>query len=159
MRRRVVALLVCGLLGSALYAQQPQGSQLRWSFARSQGAAPVDNMQRVKASVGGSYTYVAGVSGDGLRFDGYTTGMTVPMSSVRALGRGGFTVQAWVALNTYPWNWVPIVDQEEVRQEGFLLGRLPSTANGKASSPRQPFRSRSGRTSQALMRPAMAMAC
>jgi hypothetical protein len=29
---------------------------------------------------------------------------------------GGFTVEAWVALDAYPWNWVPIVDWERDMQ-------------------------------------------
>lgn len=48
--------------------------------------------------------------------------MTVPWQASDAAVREGFTVEAWVALNTYPWNWAPIVDQEEDRQEGFFFG-------------------------------------
>jgi hypothetical protein len=31
-------------------------------------------------------------------------------------------VEAWVALDTYPWNWVPLVDQEEYQQNGYFFG-------------------------------------
>ena len=63
-----------------------------------------------------------GVSGDALRFDGYTTSMTVPAHDAPVVGKNGFTVEAWVALNTYPWNWVPVVDQEDQQQAGYFLG-------------------------------------
>lgn len=43
--------------------------------------------------------------------------MTVPWQASDAAVREGFTVEAWVALN-----WVPVVDQEEDRQEGFFFG-------------------------------------
>jgi hypothetical protein len=94
----------------------------QWSFDRNQSAAPVDSNRGMTGKIDGYYTYVAGVSGDALRFDGYTTSMTVPTHGASIVGRNGFTVEAWVALNTYPWNWVPVVDQEEEQQAGFFFG-------------------------------------
>ncbi|HZC42711.1 MAG TPA: LamG domain-containing protein [Acidobacteriaceae bacterium] len=94
----------------------------QWSFARGQGAAPKDSVRGVKGTLAGYYKYVSGASGDGLRFDGYTTSMTVSADNSAVLGEDGFTVEAWVALNTFPWNWVPIVDCEEQQQEGFFFG-------------------------------------
>jgi hypothetical protein len=76
----------------------------------------------VKATLGGSYSYLPGVSGEALRFDGYTTRMTVKLPEGESAARNGFTIEAWVALNTYPWNWVPVVDQELDRQEGYFFG-------------------------------------
>ncbi len=83
---------------------------------------PVTTCEEYRGTLGGYYTYVAGVSGDALRFDGYTTSMTVRSHDVTIAGRKDFTVEAWVALNTFPWNWVPIVDEEEEQQEGFFFG-------------------------------------
>lgn len=119
---RLVVVLLCLCLAVALCAQQRENSSRRWSFDRTQGASPLDSTRGEKASLSGSYAYVPGVAGDALRFDGYTTAMTIPASDRWALGRGGFTVEAWVALNTYPWNWVPIVDHEAQRQQGFTFG-------------------------------------
>lgn len=121
MFRTAFALWLCGFSGCALHAQKSP-MDARWQFAASQGAVAVDSVHGEKAAIGGSYAYVAGVSGAGLRFDGYTTGMTVPYQPADAAARNGFTVEAWIALNTYPWNWAPIVDQEEDRQEGFFFG-------------------------------------
>ena len=122
MRREMYVLLLCSFFVSTLHGQLPQSSALNWSFARNQGAAPIDSMRGEKASLTGDYSYVAGVSGDALRFDGYTTSLTIPVKDVGTLGRDGLTVEAWVALNTYPWSWVPVIDQEQARQEGFALG-------------------------------------
>lgn len=119
--RSVWVLLVCPLFAGVLYGQA-RGLAAQWTFARGQGAAPRDTVSGVKAKISGYYKYVRGASGDGLRFDGYTTSMTIPAQDVPATGKHGFTVKAWVALNTYPWNWVPVVDQEEQRQEGFFFG-------------------------------------
>jgi hypothetical protein len=121
MQRAVLALFLAGLLGVAVQAQNGP-LDLRWDFARSQGAAPIDTLRGVKAALQGEYAYVPGVAGDGLRFDGYTTSMTVPWRDADNQLPNGFSLGAWVALNTYPWNRVPIVDQEQDDQQGFLFG-------------------------------------
>jgi hypothetical protein len=124
MRQKFPAFLFCMFCAGAVQAQQT--TELHFSFAQSQGATPVDRMRGEKAALGGEYSYVPGVSGDAVRFDGYTTRMTVKVADAeqvgQAIGRNGFTVEAWVALNTYPWNWVPVADQELDRQEGFFFG-------------------------------------
>ena len=33
-----------------------------------------------------------------------------------------FTVSAWIALNNYPWNWAPLVDDSDGQQVGYFLG-------------------------------------
>lgn len=124
MRRRFPAFLLCIVCAGTVQAQQT--NDLYFPFAKAQGATPVDRMRGENAALGGEYSYVPGVSGDAVRFDGYTTRMTVKVADAeqvgQAIGRNGFTVEAWVALNTYPWNWIPVVDQELDRQEGFFLG-------------------------------------
>ncbi|HZZ37859.1 MAG TPA: LamG domain-containing protein [Acidobacteriaceae bacterium] len=116
----IVAVLACILPPASVRGQQ-SGGGLDWSFARTQGAVPVDSLRGVRAKLEGFYSYIPGVSGDGVRFDGYTTGMTVSAKDAGIEARKGFTIEAWVALNTYPWNWVPVVDQELNHQEGFAL--------------------------------------
>jgi hypothetical protein len=34
----------------------------------------------------------------------------------------GFTVESWVALDAYPWNWIPLIDHERDNQAGYLFG-------------------------------------
>jgi hypothetical protein len=70
----------------------------------------------------GKYSYVPGVTGDALRLDGYTTSMTVAASDLPPFGPDDFAVEAWVALNTYPWNWAPIADQQIAHEAGFFFG-------------------------------------
>lgn len=121
MWRACVALLLCSIFGPILWGQcSPPDA--RWSFSHSQGSTPTDSIHGEKAALSGYYAYAPGVIGDGLRFDGYTTSMTVPWRPADLNVRDGFTIQSWVALNTLPWNWVPILDQETDRQEGFSLG-------------------------------------
>jgi hypothetical protein len=120
-RRGIRALLVCSLCGGILFGQSTTPTA-QWSFVRSEGPTPVDSIRGQKGRLDGFFSYVAGVSGDALRFDGDTTSMTVPFRDAPVVGKNGFTLEAWVALNTYPWNWVPIVDQEDQQQAGYFLG-------------------------------------
>lgn len=120
MRAGYFVFLFCGLCSSVLRAQP--APDLQFPFAATEGAHPADRISGVKAELGGSWSYVAGVNGDAVRFDGETTRMTVKAPEATGVGRSGFTVEAWVALNTYPWNWVPVVDEELNRQEGYFFG-------------------------------------
>lgn len=119
-RRRFSALLLCTWSCIAVHAQQI--SDFRFPFSAAEGASPADPTSGVKAALGGSWTYVPGVRGDALRFDGYTTRMTVKAPQETMAGQSGFALQAWVALDAYPWNWVPVIDQELNRQEGYFFG-------------------------------------
>jgi hypothetical protein len=116
-----IALFACCFLGTNAHGQG-RGPIARWSFASSDDASPRDSIRGVAGTLNGYYKYAAGVSGDALRFDGDTTSMMFPHPDAPGFGRNGFTVEAWVALNAYPWNWVPVVDQEKELQEGFFFG-------------------------------------
>lgn len=124
MRKLLAALMLVpavGCIPSLLHAQAAT-DVLRWSFARGEKDQPVDAMRGVKARIEGQYAYVPGVTGEALRLDGYTTGMTVPLGQLPTSLPHGFTVEAWVALNTYPWNWAPIFDQQSEQEAGFYFG-------------------------------------
>ena len=117
----VLLLLQIGL-SSAVAQEFSTAAGVKWSFAHEQGTAPRDDLSGSIGKLEGKYQYVPGVSGDGLRFDGYTTSMTVSRGDVPSPGPGGFTVECWLALDTYPWNWVPVIEQESEHQAGFFLG-------------------------------------
>ncbi len=100
---------------------QAGGPVARWSFDNSTGSTLHDPVSGMEDKVGGFYKYVAGVSGSGLRFDGYTTSVVRKAQDAPKL-HGSFSVEAWIALDTYPWNWIPVVDQEKDQQAGYFFG-------------------------------------
>jgi hypothetical protein len=80
-----------------------------------------DSVSGTDDAIVGLFKHVAGVSGNGLRFDGETTGITrghkgVPQTTA------GITVDAWIAVNAYPWNWVPLVEHRREEQAGYSFG-------------------------------------
>ncbi len=97
-----------------------QANRITWTFDEG----PDDTLKATLAKSGddlaGSWRLVPGVKGHALEFDGYTTELSRAGKQVPALGNA-FTVSAWVALDYYPWNWIPLVDQSEFQQVGFSL--------------------------------------
>ena len=63
--------------------------------------------------------WTPGVSGASLAFDGYHSAIVIPADKVPKL-TGSITVEGWVALGAYPWNWAPLVQQGD--ESGFFLG-------------------------------------
>ena len=144
-----LALLLCARASSASAAEPSTPTAVKWSFESNQGSNPRDEISGKLGKIEGKYKYVPGVSGDGLRLDGYTTSMTVNRGSVPSPGTDGLTVEAWLALDTYPWNWVPLVEQESQHQGGFSLAvdalatlpsGSPSTVSGMPRSAQRPSR-------------------
>ena len=120
-------LLACS---PVVRAEQP-GPVAKWSFEESAAASAHDSATGADDQILGLFSRVPGVSGSALRFDGMTTAIVRAGSpaakgakaaeAVPQLGNS-FTLSAWVALNAYPWNWVPIVDHDRDDQAGYSFG-------------------------------------
>ncbi len=81
----------------------------------------MDKASDIVDEVKGYYWYSEGVSGNCLKLDGYTTYVVRAAEKVPNLGRA-FTIEAWIAPQTYPWNWTGIADQEKDHKAGFFFG-------------------------------------
>jgi hypothetical protein len=111
--RRLKNLTLMGLLGISLAAAEkiPIAS---WSFDQGSGGDEVRGFQKI----------VGGVAGKALRFDGQTTAVVRPAAKMPRIG-GAFSVEAWVALQTYPWTWCAIANQEKDHRAGYFFGVDP----------------------------------
>ena len=92
-----------------------------WSFDADAGETVTDHIGEIDDMVRGNFKYVGGVTGSSLRFDGYTTHIVRAVDLV-PLFEGSFTIEAWVAPQTYPWNWTAVVDHEVDRRGGYFFG-------------------------------------
>src|SRR5580658_1958001 len=114
--RLVIAAFTALLVAfPARVSAQAQGKVAGWSFDDVSGGNTRDAVSGTEDKVEGFYKSVPGATGKGLRFDGYTTSVVRKAENAPKV-RDAFSVSAWVALDTYPWNWVPVVDQEEDQQ-------------------------------------------
>jgi hypothetical protein len=100
---------------------QDQGLVAWWKFDEGKGRQALDNVGHVQDKVLNNYEWVGGVSSSALKFDGFTTVVTREAQRVPRI-EGNFSIEAWVAIQAYPWNWVAIVDQEKDQQAGYFFG-------------------------------------
>lgn len=110
--RRLGVLILTALMAYSLQAggRSPVAS---WSF---EGPGSDD--------IRGFHRFVAGAAGQALRFDGQTTSVVWAAAKAPRFA-GAFSVEAWVALQTYPWTWCAVVNQERGRRAGFFFGIDP----------------------------------
>ncbi|MFL6353060.1 MAG: LamG domain-containing protein, partial [Bryobacteraceae bacterium] len=92
-----------------------------WSFDETDGASAREAVTNSTAKIDGYFKRMAGVSGSALRFDGYTTGLVWKAKDAPHVP-SAFSVEAWIAVGSYPWNWLPIVEQRREDQAGYSFG-------------------------------------
>lgn len=105
--------------------RNPAGGPVAWwPFDAADRGQVVDRASGLRDELRGHFRLVRGVTGRALKLDGYTTRV------VRAAARAPhlndeFTIEAWVALATYPWNWCPVLAQESNGPAGYSFGIGP----------------------------------
>jgi hypothetical protein len=117
------AAIAAAPMGGQDSAQVPQKSatDIAWALDPSQAGIVHDSAGNRDDAIQGLWRSVPGVDGKAVEFDGYTTHIVRNAKAVPRLGNA-FTVSAWVALNNYPWNWVPVADQSDGQEVGYFFG-------------------------------------
>ncbi len=92
-----------------------------WKLEKTDSRTILETIKQTPDTVHGFHKHVKGISGDALLFDGYTTYVRKSESGAPMLA-DGFTLEAWIAFQAYPWNWVAIVDQKTDSTAGYYLG-------------------------------------
>lgn len=82
----------------------------------------VESIEDIDAPIGGLMTlYKKGVSGTALAFDGYYSNVTLDYDTPEI--SDALTLEAWVALDVFPYNKSPIVHQSTgLGERGYYLG-------------------------------------
>jgi hypothetical protein len=118
----VVAAVWLGMLAVAIHASaQVPAPVLSWHFDESEGDYAAEQIRNAEGSISGVYLRVPGVHGNALRLDGETSGVSVKGSALPDLAPA-FTIEAWIVIDAYPWNWAPIVDQRREEKAGLFFG-------------------------------------
>lgn len=121
MMRAVIATISILICCAQWVGAQGSGPVAEWGFDEASGQIAHDAVSGADDTIGGVFKHVPGVSGNGLRFDGESTVILRELKTVPQFATG-LTVDAWVAVNTYPWNWVPIVENRREEQAGYSFG-------------------------------------
>jgi hypothetical protein len=121
--KAVLTLYLAGFLifSGTVLARDSDHPIASWSFDESDGTLIHDSNGNADGNVTGLFRRVDGVSGKALRFDGYTTGVLCNAKNLPAIGQT-FSVEAWIVVGAYPWNWVPILEQKTEAQSGYSFG-------------------------------------
>lgn len=95
-----------------------------WKMDEISSGKVIDSISQMKDSISGNYKLVPGVLGQAIKLDGFTTVIKRQASLAPQL-KGNFSLQAWIALAEYPWNWCPIIAQEKEGAEGYYFAIGP----------------------------------
>jgi hypothetical protein len=91
-----------------------------WRFDEGSGDVTEETTNNISATIAGHKSlWRKGVSGTCLQFDGYHSQLSLPSAQAPALS-DAVTLEAWVAVGAYPWNWCPIIQQGD--DAGYFLG-------------------------------------
>jgi len=89
---------------------EPTGEAAARGAEDRPGPAPASTRDSVSGRadpIAGNFRLVRGISGTGLKLDGYTTAVVRAAADAPPLN-GAFSLEAWIALAAYPWNFCPI---------------------------------------------------
>jgi hypothetical protein len=123
-------------MSPALWAQDTV--KAHWNFNEVKDGKARDVRGGLDDSVSGNFRLVRGVKGQAIVLDGYTTHISRESDAVPKLGPD-FTIEAWVALGAYPWNWVPIAAQENTVSLNSSLDAACWPDDITVNSPRDGF--------------------
>jgi len=91
-----------------------------WKFDEAKGDLATEQVGGCNCVISGHKSlWKKGVSGTCLQFDGYSSLVALPRDKAPQITEA-LTLEAWVAIGAYPWNWAPIVQQGD--DEGYFLG-------------------------------------
>jgi len=128
-------ILILLLSSSAGYGLSRMGDQGKtklvasWKFDRADSRRVIDQVTGIHDTVEGNFTLAKGIDGSSLKFDGFTTAVRrLPNQAPRF--SGSFSMEAWVAAATWPWNWCPVLAQEKNEKQGFYFGIGPQGQAG-----------------------------
>jgi hypothetical protein len=119
LRKAAITLLL--ILSSGTLRAQESGLLAWWKFDGGAGNVALDSVSGGKDAILNHFAWEPGVSGTALKFDGFTSFVSREDRATPHFD-GSFTVEAWIALQSYPVNWVAIIDQEKEQKAGYFLG-------------------------------------
>lgn len=93
-----------------------------WRLDEGEGREALDSVSGIRDAVANNFgqpEWRTGVSGSALVLDGYSTWVVRRAAEAPALGKA-FTLEAWMALSTYPVNMAGIISRHRY-EKGFML--------------------------------------
>jgi hypothetical protein len=111
------------------YSSNAQNILLSWDFEEITSRTTLEKVSGIADTLEGNFRVAEGIKGNGLRLDGFTTNLKHTDRNMPVPG-DELTVEAWVSLANYPWNWCPVLSTESNETKGY---RLMIGPHGQAS--------------------------
>ena len=114
-KKLVIIFLAFCAVGAA--AQDPKAY---WNFDKMENRQTQEAISGKADVLEGYFEKAPGIKGDGLRLDGFTACLKTTGSN-RIVSGNEITVEAWISLGEYPWNWCPVLTAESDEVKGYRL--------------------------------------
>ena len=138
LKRGVFICLLTSLVAVGDMRAQDTNPVAYWNFDHTQNNKTLDSVSGIQDTISGNHRLVQGVKGQAIVMDGYTTCITRSPAQVPEFGQT-FTIEAWIALGAYPWNWAPIVSRENTVSMNSNLDSVCWPDDIKVDSPTAGF--------------------
>lgn len=134
-------LIIVIFIAIPLFGQQNDDLACWWKFddikmtseEDDDEFSTIESVSGVNFSVRGLIKAVPGVKGNAVKYDGFSS--YIEGSPRKGRGRRGedddeerfelprdITIETWVSLGAYPWNWAPILTIGKYKVTGFYFG-------------------------------------
>lgn len=113
-------LSVIILIISSVSFAQDNDPIMYWDFNRTDNRTTIEQHSGIADTLEGNFNIAPGIKGNGLRLDGFTACLR-HIDRNRPLPGDEFTIEAWVSLGNYPWNWCPVITTENNEVKGYRL--------------------------------------
>jgi hypothetical protein len=91
-----------------------------WPLDEVKDGTTADSASGKADAFSGNFRLIGGVAGRAVKFDGFTTVIRRKAAEAPAFSEA-FTVEAWIAIGAYPWNWCGVVAQHDEQKAGYAL--------------------------------------
>jgi hypothetical protein len=112
-------LLIAGLV-AGFKTLPAQNAQIHWDFEKIKDRQTTEFIGGKTDTLEGYFGQTNGVKGKGLTLDGFTACLK-SSGTEQIKGLKEFSLEAWIALGEYPWNWCPILTTESNEAKGYRL--------------------------------------
>jgi hypothetical protein len=116
MNRKLAVIILAACVVSAA----AQDAKVHWAFDSLGEGRTRESVSGKMDTLEGYAERAPGILGGGLRLDGFTACLRTPGPD-RVVTGDEITVEAWIALGEYPWNWCPILTSESDEVKGYRL--------------------------------------
>jgi len=127
MLRKIINIFYASLLCTitactgvnSVFATEPIAA---WHFETVKNNTTNDIITGINDKLYGNYKIISkGVDGKCLKLDGLSSYMERKAEKTPKLS-GAFSIEVWIALQEYPWNWTAILDHQKDHKAGYFLG-------------------------------------